>query len=118
VTSHAYIGSELELFARAENWKAYYAKFLRRYLAGDVLEVGAGIGATTLALSDGSQKRWVCLEPDPALAATLLAKISDRELPACCSAMTGTLSDLSREDLFDAVIYIDVLEHIEGDAGE
>jgi SAM-dependent methyltransferase len=118
VATNTYIGSELELFSKADNWKAYYAKFLRRHLVGDVLEVGAGIGATTKALCDGSQKRWVCLEPDPAMSATLLTKLSGRELPACCEAVTGAITDLALEELFDAIVYIDVLEHIEADGDE
>ena len=63
-----YMGSELEIFAHANNWKSYVQSQLRPYLIGDVLEVGAGIGGTTRALNDGTQRRWVCLEPDSAAA--------------------------------------------------
>ncbi|HEX7670077.1 MAG TPA: hypothetical protein VF395_10860, partial [Polyangiaceae bacterium] len=66
--SFAYVGTELDVFALAENWKRYYGSFLAPFLSGDVLEVGAGLGATTRALCDGSARRWTCLEPDPELA--------------------------------------------------
>ncbi|HEV2861481.1 MAG TPA: class I SAM-dependent methyltransferase [Pyrinomonadaceae bacterium] len=113
-----YIGSELHLFAKAANWKAYYGAKVKKYLAGDVLEVGSGIGATTQALCDGSARRWVCLEPDAGLSAETAAAVAAGRLPRCCEARAGAVRDLGAGELFDAVIYIDVLEHIEDDAGE
>jgi SAM-dependent methyltransferase len=113
-----YIGQELELFARAENWKDYFATLLRPYLRGDVLEVGAGLGATSRRLCDGSQRTWLCLEPDPAMAAGLEAALAAGALPACCLARAGTVGTLPAEARFDAVLYIDVLEHVEDDAAE
>src|SRR5580765_791867 len=67
-SSFQYMGSELEIFAHASHWKSYVQSKLRPYLVGDILEVGAGIGGTTLALNDGSQRHWLCLEPDPEFA--------------------------------------------------
>ena len=51
-----YVGRELELFASAINWKRYVKAEIREYLIGDVLEIGAGIGSTTLALHDGTAR--------------------------------------------------------------
>ena len=113
-----YIGSELQLFAKAANWKAYYGGKVKKYLAGDVLEVGSGIGATTQALCDGSARRWVCLEPDPEMSQETASGIAAGRLPRCCEARAGTVRDLGAGELFDAILYIDVLEHIEDDAGE
>jgi SAM-dependent methyltransferase len=113
-----YVGEELELFSRAENWKAYFGGLLRPYLVGDVLEVGAGLGATTRHLSDGSQRSWLCLEPDGAMARRLADAVARGELPACCRVRSGTIGDLPPEARFDAILYIDVLEHIEDDARE
>ena len=45
MTEFAYIGQELEIFAQAVNWKRYFARYIAPYIRGDVLEVGAGIGA-------------------------------------------------------------------------
>ena len=67
----AYVGTELELFGRAKNWKAYWSACLRPFVRGDVLEVGAGIGLTTKALATGSERSWTCLEPDAAMAAEI-----------------------------------------------
>ena len=117
MTNYSYIGSELELFREAHNWKAYYSYFLRRYLGNEVLEVGAGIGATTESLCQ-AQKRWVCLEPDPGLLNTLKSSITQGSLPHCCEGKLGTLSDLNYKEKFESIIYIDVLEHIKEDKFE
>ena len=68
MSDFAYVGSELNLFAGATTWKCYVRFHLQRYLSGDILEVGAGIGASTATFCDGTQRRWVCLEPDRDLA--------------------------------------------------
>ena len=117
----SYIGGELDLFAAAVRWKAYFAKHLRPFIGSRVLEVGAGNGGTTKLLCDGSQQRWVCLEPDGSLANKVRQRIAAGVLPACCSAEVGTVETiLEREPAggFDTLIYIDVLEHIEDDAAE
>ncbi len=113
-----YIGNELELFDKAKNWKSYYGNKIIPLLKGDVLEVGAGIGATTKSLCDGSQKKWVCLEPDQALASQIQTRLQKKELPNCCELRIGTLEQQPADELFDAIIYIDVIEHIENDAAE
>ena len=41
-----------------------------------------------------------------------------RRLPSFCSVKIGTVEDIDERDLFDTVLYIDVLEHIEKDARE
>jgi hypothetical protein len=115
---NVYRGSELELFSEALCWKAYYGNLIRPYLVGDVLEVGAGIGATTRSLCDGSQRRWVCLEPDGKLSGEIQKLIDTAALPRCCEVLTGRISDVPRQPQFDAILYIDVLEHIEDDAAE
>ena len=114
----SYTGSELELFERAENWKAYYQNLIKAYLGREVLEVGAGIGATTRMLCSQKQTRWLCLEPDPAMGDRLRFLITNRELPSNCQVRVGLVMDLQPEEMFDTIIYIDVLEHIANDREE
>ena len=118
MTDFSYIGSELEIFQHATNWKKYYGDLIRPYFGKEVLEVGAGIGATTQTLCDGNFERWVCLEPDGQMTAEIDAKIAKGELPKCCLTMTKTLAQMDLSEKFDSIIYIDVLEHIEHDAPE
>jgi hypothetical protein len=118
MTDIDYVGDELGLFALASNWKRYYAGIISPDLGKSVMEVGAGLGATTAVLCDGSQSEWVCLEPDAALRAEIQAKIRDGRLAKCCRAQAGLISDLGSEAVFDSILYIDVLEHIEHDGQE
>ena len=114
----SYIGSELEIFKHAVNWKRYYGELIRPYLGTTVLEVGAGIGATTEVLLTAEQTRWVCLEPDSSLVDEIVKKVSNGTLPPICEPRVGDISCLGEGELFDSVIYIDVLEHIEDDKTE
>jgi 2-polyprenyl-3-methyl-5-hydroxy-6-metoxy-1,4-benzoquinol methylase len=115
--SETYIGSELEIFQHAKNWKAYYGGIIRPYLGERVLEVGAGIGATTAALIGDAQTRWVCLEPDAVLTRGIERRKLWGELPETCEIKIGTTADVVGEK-FDSILYLDVLEHIEDDRAE
>ena len=111
-------GCELELFADAHAWKRYFADFLRPYIAGAVLEVGAGIGETTAVLCRDDLRAWTSVEPSP----DLFARLQDRyrSLDGGCEAkaILGTVADVPSDALFDTILYIDVLEHIEDDRAE
>jgi SAM-dependent methyltransferase len=110
-----YVGSELDLFAEARNWKAYWSRRIGSFVRGDVLEVGAGIGSNTELMHRWTNGRWVCLEPDPSMASQLEERLRGRErLQSYC----GTLQTLGRKQSFDTIVYVDVLEHIEDDAAE
>jgi 2-polyprenyl-3-methyl-5-hydroxy-6-metoxy-1,4-benzoquinol methylase len=115
-----YDGQELDLFAQAVNWKRYFAAQMRSFLGRRVLEVGAGLGATTRMLCDGTPRSWTCLEPD----AELAGKLRDSLAHASPSATTafdvivGSLDDIPARPTFDTILYVDVLEHIADDRAE
>lgn len=113
-----YMGQELALFAHATHWKKYYTSIIRPYFGKRVMEVGAGVGATTAVMCDGRQQEWVCLEPDPILRKQIDLLISGKKLPACCVTRGGFVVELAAGEAFDTFIYIDVLEHIEADRAE
>jgi SAM-dependent methyltransferase len=113
---HDYPGKELDVFAEAQNWKRYFADLLRPFVIGRVLEVGAGIGATTKALFHSGVTSWTCLEPDPNLAGRLRETVD--ALSPKPSVIVGTIDEASGVGPFDTILYIDVLEHIEDDAEE
>jgi len=118
----SYEGTELELFKKAENWKGYLAHAMRPYLKGKVLEVGAGIGATTKAICSDLRLNqvlsWLCLDLDPKQMATIQQDIDQGKLPPYCTAQAGTLDGLVDDPMFDAILYIDVLEHIQDDRAQ
>ena len=113
-----YIGNELELFAQAHHWKAYLSAVITPHLGANVLEVGAGLGGTTATLTHSYQGRWLCLEPDPALAHTISQAVATGQLPSNCRVSIGTIASLAEQHKFDSILYIDVLEHIRDDAAE
>ena len=88
------------------------------FLGPRVLEVGAGLGGTTRVFCRGDHNLWEMLEPDPQLAAQAEQLCRSGQLLACCQVRIGTTSDLPVDEAFDAILYIDVLEHIEGDLDE
>ena len=118
MSKFSYVGNELEIFARATNWKRYFGSLMSPFLGDRVLEVGAGMGATTRVLCNERCKEWVCLEPDPQLIASVEQAIQAGRLPSVCSARLGTLRALRADELFDSILYIDVLEHILEDRQE
>jgi len=118
MSEHTYRGGELELFARARNWKGYWISALRNHIHGSVLEVGAGMGANTPMLLSDANTRWVCLEPDPHLVAVLEQKIAAETNFPTVEVRRGTIASLGSAEMFDTILYIDVLEHIEDDRQE
>jgi 2-polyprenyl-3-methyl-5-hydroxy-6-metoxy-1,4-benzoquinol methylase len=116
---HEYVGSELDLFAQARNWKRYVRRQLAAFIRGDVLEVGAGIGGTTQCLYSGEQRSWTCLEPDTTLAERIRPALRDQMADGdALEIVVGTVEDLPDRPNYDALLYIDVLEHIEQDGDE
>jgi SAM-dependent methyltransferase len=111
-----YAGSELALFREVRNWKTYWSGQIRPFIAGDVLEVGAGIGANTPYLDSSGSGKWVCLEPDPELIAILSQKLNLGSIPQY-ETLCGTIKSIGTR-LFDTIAYIDVLEHIKDDRAE
>ena len=117
-TEIPYVGTELELFAAATTWKRYWQSFAAPFVRGDVLEVGAGLGANLTLLSSGAVRRWVCLEPDRTLCQRLQQKAELVDKQQRCRVVNGTVADLAAAEVFDAILYIDVLEHIADDLSE
>lgn len=113
-----YIGNELELFKHAKNWKNYYSKKIMKYIYGNVLEVGAGIGETTKILYNKQVSSWLCLEPDQSLSEKINYKIMSSYLNPDIKVKTTTIQEISDSEQFDCILYIDVLEHIKDDEQE
>jgi hypothetical protein len=113
-----YIGNELELFQYAVNWKSYYKSKIESYIKGSVLEVGAGFGSTTKVLCSKNCKIWTALEPDIDMYKKLQKLKSENTLPCNLEIYNTDLLNLNNDILYDTIIYIDVLEHIENDQDE
>jgi 2-polyprenyl-3-methyl-5-hydroxy-6-metoxy-1,4-benzoquinol methylase len=109
-----YIGNELELFKNAKNWKNYYSSKMNPFIQGDVLEVGAGIGANSDFLINEKVTSWTFVEPDKILADQINSNC--KKIHVLKNIVVGTIDKV--DSLYDTIIYIDVLEHIEDSVGE
>jgi SAM-dependent methyltransferase len=117
MTDH-YIGTELEVFSAAQNWKAYFSRALTPLIRDRVLEVGAGIGTNIPYLWTSSVREWTSVEPDGSLASRVAERAANGDLPSGCRVLIGTIDALDAAARFDAILYIDVLEHIADDREE
>jgi SAM-dependent methyltransferase len=117
--SFNYVGSELTLFRQARTWKDYWSSQIRPFVAGTVLEVGAGLGANSDYLAAAGVSRLVRLEPDPSLASQLAESARAPEARGTrVEDRVGTLQTCAPNELFQTILYIDVLEHIADDRSE
>jgi SAM-dependent methyltransferase len=97
----------------AENYNRWLADRARPYVYGHVLDLGAGTGTFTLPLAAGATD-IVALEPDPLLASVLRSRAAS--LPSIEDVEKEASGFLASSDArFDAIVCINVLEHIEAD---
>lgn len=115
-TGYAYGGNELELFARATNWKRYVSGVIQPFIRGDVAEAGAGTGNFTPFLQPAAVKTWTYIEPDASFRHVIRKKIGDKLLPP--GMLYHKLDEVPAGICFNTIIYLDVLEHIEHDKAE
>ena len=109
-----YVGNELEMFASATNFHGYYRSLLADCLRGRVLEVGAGMGTFSNEILKSRELTLTACEPDRRMANTLAQAMIGR-----AQVVAGGIHDVpDAAGPFDAVVYIDVMEHIEDDGAE
>lgn len=97
----------------ARNYRAALLRDFGNYLRGNVLEIGAGIGqVTSELLKIPGITKLMSIEPDPAFCAQLRARLPQHDL------LEGTAAELHSETEWNAILSINVLEHIESDNEE
>jgi len=104
---------EFAALSEARNYRATIAKLFSPYLSGDVLEIGAGIGQMLADVATICKPRSIsAVEPDSHFIEELR-----RNLPQA-RIWHGLEDDLPLHESFDAVLSVNVLEHIEKDTEE
>jgi SAM-dependent methyltransferase len=104
---------EFAALHEARNYRRALLYEFSKFLTGRVLEVGAGIGQITgELLKTASVSRLVSLEPDPHFFSKLRAAHPGHE------AIQGTVDDLPPGGTWNAILNINVLEHIKDDRRE
>lgn len=114
-----YTGSELEIFERAINWKAYYYELSSKFLQNNesVLEVGAGIGGLTkIYLRNSIYDKWTCIEPDKKNYKKLKNNLEIYSKKNNLEIINSSIEEyLKVSKKFDLIILADVLEHLQND---
>jgi 2-polyprenyl-3-methyl-5-hydroxy-6-metoxy-1,4-benzoquinol methylase len=116
--SHFGAADDLERLGTAHHFFDWVLDEFDAYVGGKMLEVGAGAGTITRKLAERYQRcSLVALEPAENMVESLTAyaALSDR-----VAVHQETLADYIQhgDGNFDAVLYLNVLEHIEDDARE
>lgn len=103
-------------FAALNEAKNYRNALLREFskdLRGRTLEVGAGIGQiTAMLLQNPAITKLVSIEPDPGFCAKFRAAFPAHHI------IQGTIDDLPGDEPWDAILSVNVLEHIQADERE
>jgi SAM-dependent methyltransferase len=104
---------EFAALEEAKNYRAALIREFRAFLKGDVLEIGAGIGQITRHLLELPEiKRLASVEPDSKFCAKHRQQFPDYEL------YEGTVEAVAPDQPWDALLSINVLEHIGDDQDE
>lgn len=104
-----YTGTELEAMELARNYHRWILSFFRPHIRGTVVEIGAGIGTVSELLAECAPTQLRCYEPAKNL------------FPHLARRMAGFENVLVENSFYDgavradAVVLINVLEHIEDD---
>jgi len=116
-TQKQYAADDLETMSEARRYQAHVFELLRPHIGRSVLEVGCGIGTTSLQLADIAE-RLVCIEPNLNCVARARAALDGNPkitLRIC------HLEECDRDELirqrFDTIVCVNVLEHIEDHIG-
>lgn len=109
-----YSGAEFEALSQADNYYRWIRTMFGEHLRGRVVEVGAGRGNFSerlLALE--AIDELLLVEPDRQLYQELSARFADE---ARVTVLEGYFGDGDLGGLVDAIVLVNVLEHIEDDA--
>jgi SAM-dependent methyltransferase len=111
-----YHGRDLEAMAFAPNYHAWVCDMFGAALRGDVAEIGAGTGSFTTVLLAFAATSVVAVEPAESMHRLHAQRHAG---DARVESVLGTIEVLERrERRYDAVVYNNVLEHIDDDVGE
>lgn len=109
----AAMAPSLERLEGASNYAGWIFSHVEPYLGVEVLEVGAGHGTIT-GLMAQQAKRLVASDLSERCAAILRMRF---QADSSVEILHGSISEAAERGPFDAVVLINVLEHIEDDDG-
>ena len=112
-SAHASENFEFSALSEARNYRSAIAKLFSPYLTGDILEIGAGIGQMLEDVQRVCKPRSIAaVEPDAGFFIELQRRLPDAKV------WHGLEANLPQTESFDAILSVNVLEHIEEDIEE
>jgi SAM-dependent methyltransferase len=111
MTDFQYSGNELDSLAEARNYYSWVLRQFEPYLGPEVIEAGAGIGTfSEFLLSSPRVKKLTAIEPASNTYPHLEARFRDNPK---VDTRKGYLSEFYKDLKADAIVAVNVLEHIE-----
>ena len=108
-----YLNEVLEFFDISDNYRSYQIELFGSYVGKEILEVGAGRGKIIEILAQNSEKQFTLLELDKNFFDILNNKFNSKNIKVL-EERTQNI----KENKFDTIFYLDVIEHIEDDRFE
>ena len=108
-----YLNEVLEFFDISDNYRSYQIELFENYVGKEILEVGAGRGKIIEILAQNSEKQFTLLELDKNFFDFLNNKFKSKNIKVL-EERTQNI----KENKFDTIFYLDVIEHIEDDRFE
>jgi SAM-dependent methyltransferase len=111
-----YFGRDLEAMSFAKNYHNWIIDEFKKYLRGKTAEVGAGIGSFSELLLPYVDE-LTAYEPSENMFPALEEKYAESNKVTTIKDYFGnTVSE--NEETYDAIVYVNVMEHIEDDSQE
>ena len=114
-TQKQYAADDLETMSEAKRYQSHVFELLRPHVGAHVLEVGCGIGTTSLRLAEIAE-RLVCIEPNLHCVSRARAALDGHPKISLkiCHLEECDPAEMVQER-FDTIVCVNVLEHIEDD---
>ena len=113
-----YFGLDLEAMSEADRYSREIVRGFSPYLGRHVAEVGAGIGNVSVLLLELGLTRLLAIEPDHLMHERLAERLKPNANAVACKGFLATVIEQGRIGSVDSVVSVNVLEHVEDDAGE
>jgi SAM-dependent methyltransferase len=119
---HGYAGKELESMSFAVNYHRWILSIFEPYLGARVVEVGAGTGFFSELLLERRLESLSLVEPSTAMYQRLCRRMEELKPPITVKTYNDVFPSVAEQirsvQRPDAIIYVNVLEHIPDDVHE